>query len=734
MSPTPDTASEKPTMETTPLPPTLLKLYFDRLQIPVQAGAVSRAYLQIQSRDTPLTPLQQITAMVRLLKLKDVQAAQLRFNRFDRRRLPVLVFFQEKWWFLERIEGTLRLTDADGSNCNRDARELGDAAVLWLNRATMRQQTNGLTGNNPARRLVFRELFRSKRWLFDVAFATLMINILAVATSVYAMQVYDRVVPTLAWATLCTLVGGMAVVLCLDWVLKTLRARILDSASCAVDKAVSREVFDHILKLRLDLLPRSLGTLAAQVGGLDSVRQFFSSGVIFALVDLPFALMFIVFIAGIGGRVAWVYTGLLPVAACLGLITQYRLRRLLRQQMLRSNERQGLLVDTIRGVESIRAGNASWRFSDQWQAITRTIARYNVRQKAVSNLATVTTGTLSSLAYTLAVVVGVYEIAAGNLTMGGLIACSILGGRVIGPVAQSVQYLVQWQNVSQALSMVNQILILETQRPEDRQLLMPGKPPENISLDGIRFSYPGSPIQHLNIPRLRLTKGERVALVGPVGSGKSTLLKVLTGIYKPSEGRIRLGEADLWETSPNIVSEQIGYLPQTVHLFKGTLRSNLTLSGAVNDSDLLDICNRLGIDHIMADNPRGMDLEISEGGEGLSGGQRQLVGLARVFLARPRIWLLDEPTASLDGDTEAQVLKALEAYLRPEDILLISTHKPMLAARLAGRIIVMRRGEIAIDASPEAAFARMRAGGQKRVAQATLTAKKDKPKGALNVI
>jgi ATP-binding cassette subfamily C protein LapB len=703
--------------ETAPLPAALLKLLFERLRLSVQPGALQQACRQNQPEGASLSPVQRIALIVKQLQLRGVQPAMLRFARFDLRRLPALVFFQGDWHLLERVEGALCLTSAAGDRQACAEEELHEALILWLNCPASRHTTGSFAKENPARNLVLSELFRTKRWLFDLVIATLIINVLAIATSLFAMQVYDRVVPTLAYATLWTLVAGMGIVLCLDWTLKTVRARILDSLSCAVDKAVSQRVFEHVLKLQLDLRPQSLGTMAAQVGGLDSVRQFFSSGVIFALVDMPFALMFIAFIALIGGHVGWVYLCLLPLAALLGFISQYRLRRLLRQQMIRSNERQGLLVDCIRGAESIRASNASWRFAEQWQQITATIARYNVRQKAVSNLTTVTTGSLSSLAYISAVVVGVGQIEAGNLTMGGLIACSILGGRVIAPIAQSVQYLSQWQNVSQSLQMVNQILQLETERRPDQTLLLPDAAPEKIELEGVRFSYPNSPVQQLNIAQLTFNAGDRVALLGPVGSGKSTLLKVLTGLYRPGEGRVRLGHADLWEVDPNIVADQIGYLPQTVHLFKGTLRSNLTLSGAVDDTALLEICNRLGIDRIAAENPRSMDLEISEGGEGLSGGQRQLVGLARIFLARPKIWLLDEPSASLDSETEAQLFATLQDSIRADDILIISTHKPMLAAKLVNRMIVMQQGEVVADGSPETVIARMKAEQRQRVGE-----------------
>ena len=272
--------------------------------------------------------------------------------------------------------------------------------------------------------------------------------------------------------------------------------------------------------------------------------------------------------------------------------------------MIRSNERQGLLVDAIQGTESIRSNNATWRFSEQWKDITATISRYNIQQKSISNLATVSTASLGTIAYITALVVGVGQIEAGNITMGAMIACSILGGRVIGPVSQGVQHLANWQNISQALDMVSQVLSLDTERSPDQTLLIPDEIPQTLELEAVRFSYEGSPVQQLKIDTLKFKAGDKVALLGPIGGGKSTLLKVLAGLYKPSAGRIRLGNADLWELDPNAVADNISYLPQSVHLFKGTLRSNLILSGAVGDSHILQVCEQLGINNIAAGSPR----------------------------------------------------------------------------------------------------------------------------------
>jgi ATP-binding cassette subfamily C protein LapB len=703
--------TEYPSIGDRPPDLTLVQRLLEALDIPCEAERLVAAGERVEAPAGAWA--QWLRQVLIAAEVKDVVPLLLPWQRFDPRRLPALLRHQGMWYFARDAaavtdppadtDGVL-LRAADGTESQVASDALDGAEVLWIRRPPRRAQNDAESrpwSANLAARLVWQELFRERGWLWKIAVATCLVNLIGVATALFAMQVYDRVVPTLAYATLTTLVVGMALVVALDWTLKTLRARILDSLSCAVDQRLSQRVFDHLLHVQLDAQPRSLGTLAAQVGSLDAVRHFFSATVVFALVDLPFALMFLLFIGVIGGAVAWVYALLLPAALVLGLATQWRLRGLLRDQVTRSNERQGLLVDSIRGAESIRASNAGWRFARDWQGITGSINRYAVQQRAISSLSTVTTTSLSTIAYVSAVVVGVWQIEAGLLTMGGLIACSILGGRIIAPVAQSVQYLVQWQHVSQALNLVHEVLALRSERRSDQQLLVPDQIPVALALDAVRFAYAGSPIHQADVDRLQLEAGDRVLLVGPVGSGKSTLLKIMAGLYRPSEGRVRLGQVDLWEMDPALVSAQIGYLPQSVHLFRGTLRSNLCLTGTASDERVLQVSGMLGVDAIAAGNPLGMDAPISEGGDGLSGGQRQLVALARVFINQPRIWLLDEPTASLDREMEERVWQALQAALEPEDILVVSTHRPLMASRLVNRVLIMQQGRVTRDGKPE---------------------------------
>ncbi|MGE4588029.1 MAG: peptidase domain-containing ABC transporter [Acidaminococcaceae bacterium] len=467
--------------------------------------------------------------------------------------------------------------------------------------------------------------------------------------------------------------------------------------------------------------------MAAQVNGLETVRSFFSSSIVFALADCPFALFFIACIGIIGGSMGWVYLLLLIFGLIIGIVFQFRMRELSHKEIQRGHERHGLLVDTIQGSETIQSSGAEWRFAEMWRDLTTAISGYTNKSRKLSNMTQITTGTLGTIAYVSAVVVGVFEIEAGHLTTGGIIACTILGGRVIGPVAQGVQHMMQWQYVRESLQMVDNLLEHQPTRSEEQDLLAPERLESNMQLEGVRFAYQGTPVLRLNVNQLAFKAGDRVAIVGANGSGKSTLLKIMAGLYRPASGQIRLGGADLWELEPQIINQYIGYSPQDVHLFKGTLRSNMTIAGGISDARVLTIAKELGIDRIAADSSRGMEMEISEGGQGLSGGQRQLVALSRIFLAAPKIWLLDEPTASLDDESEQRVIETLQRRIQPDDIVLISTHRPRTIA-LSNRMMVMARGQIVLDGPTEEVIKRL----QVLNAKQTNTTDSHKPTASTN--
>ena len=622
-------------------------------------------------------------------------------RQFEKSNCPALAFIEHQWKVLFESDGELHVLGEDGNIETISVNDLPVTVVIWLHSPNNGYMSNTEEYITDSIQLIKSVALKQKRWILDLALATIVVNVFAVLTSMFAMQVYDRVVPTLAFNTLYTLVTGVVIVYLLDLALKVLRSKILDYRSSKIDVDISGRIFTHLLNLQLDKQPKSLGTLSAQVNGLESARQFFSSTIVFLLVDLPFAFFFLAVIWMIGGVIGWIYFGFFMLSMTIALISQSKNQKLSKILTTRSNERLGIMVDTIKGNETIRATGAVQDFQLEWNKIGRSISEYSLKQKALTSLTSNVSSTLGSVAYTLAVVAGVHAIGQGQLTMGAMIACSILGGRVLGPVGQAVSYLLQYENVRQSIAQVNGLLKLPLQRDASQSLLFPNEEPQSITLEGVSFRYEEKSPTILSIDKLAFQRGDRVALLGNIGSGKSTLLKVIAGLYRPIEGRVRYGVVDLWELDPFYISRNVGYLSQSVDLFKGTLRSNLTLGVDVSDTRLMDVCEALSIDKIAAQSEKGLDLPINEGGTGLSGGQRQLVGLARLALNAPTIWLLDEPTASLDSVTQSKVISELSHRIRPSDIVIYATHNPALATEWSNRVIFMEAGQISKDVPTE---------------------------------
>jgi ATP-binding cassette, subfamily C, bacterial LapB len=655
-----------------------------------------------------------LTAVMTGADLRGCKFAVLPFARLDLRELPVLGRIDGQWVLIERHSEDLALVsgclsadlsvDQNGPQLVNFA-ALAGCLTIWMARklGTEPSETADLSALN----LVMRALFRRRTWVLHVVVATLVINIMAIATSTFTMQVYDRVIPTLAYATLFTLVAGMAVVTSLDWLLKVIRARIMDAVGARADRDLSAFVFDHLMHVRMDKMPASLGLVASQVGALDSVRGFLSSAVIIAIIDLPFSMLFLVFIVAIAGNVVWVYIVAILLSLGAGLWTFLRLRHLTEKIVTKSHEKQGFLVDAVRGSETIRAARAGWRFADGWAGLQDLIGIYDIQQKDVRNSSSNFQGALAGLANIAAVVVGVFEVAQGNMSQGAMVAVSILGGRILGPFTQVAQLMTQAQQVKQSLKLVDQLLALPRERRADANLLMPENLSGSLSCEGVKFSYPDTPTPQLALPSVSLNPGDRVLVLGPNGCGKSTLLKVLAGQFPPSEGRVLYGHVDLWAVDPRLLERRIGYLPQTVHLFKGTLRDNVQLSGSISDDRLLEVARDLGLDQIGAESSQGLQRIVQEGGIGLSGGQRQLVALARMIATKPTVWLLDEPTASLDTESEMRSWEVLFNTATKDDIVVVATHKPMTMLKYCNRVIVMKAGAILRDAPPDQLFPQM---------------------------
>ncbi|NQW82063.1 MAG: ATP-binding cassette domain-containing protein, partial [Polaromonas sp.] len=398
---------------------------------------------------------------------------------------------------------------------------------------------------------------------------------------------------------------------------------------------------------------------------------------------------------------------MVPVAILTGLYFRKPIERLTGENMAESNRKNGLLIEAVDGIESIKAAGGEWKMQDRYRNLTATIAVSELKLKTITSRATNLAQSIQQLNYVGLIVVGAYAISTGQLTMGGLIACSIISGRALGPLAQIPQLIVQWQHAKTALKSLDAIMAMPSDRSGEERLMVPDSCAGRLHMDKAVFAYREDQ-PTLEVAALSIRPGERIAVLGAVGSGKSTLIKMLSGLYQPKTGNILLDGIDMVQLAPEFVREHIGYLPQDVRLFNGTLRDNLTLGlPAPNDSLVLRAARLTGLDQVIQNHPKGLELEINEGGRGLSGGQRQLVGLTRLLLAQPRIMLLDEPTASMDIQLEARVMKHLFEDIAPESVLVVVTHKMGLLPHV-NRIIVVDKGRIVADGPRDHILARMR--------------------------
>lgn len=549
---------------------------------------------------------------------------------------------------------------------------------------------------------------RKHRKIFiEAVVATLVISTIGLGSALYTMQVYDRVVPTKGFATLWVLTLGVFLAIALELVMKQVRAQMVDRACKAIDQELSSVFFGKALDIRMDARPATVGTFAAQIRHFESVRNFMTSSTLFILADAPFALLFIGVIALIAGPVAIVPLIMVPLAVFLGLSFRKPIEKATYDHMTESNQKNGLLIEAIDGIESIKAAGGEWKLADRWRRLTATISESELKVRAMSSLSTNLTMTIQQASYVGIIAVGAFEISSGNLTMGGLIACSIISGRALAPLAQMPNLIVQWKHAQIALKSLDGIMAMPNEREEGTHLVVPETCSGHLRLDRASFQYRKDTVT-IDVPSLSIAPGERVAIIGPVGSGKSTLVKMIAGLYKPSAGALFLDGVDVSQLAPEFVREHIGYLPQDVRLFNGTLRENLTLGlPSPSDTQILRAASLTGLAQAIQDHPRGLELPIAEGGRGLSGGQRQLVGLTRLLLAQPKIVLLDEPTASMDGQLETLVMNHLFNEIAKDSVLIVVTHKLALLP-LVSRIIVINRGKITIDGPRDEVVAKMR--------------------------
>lgn len=616
---------------------------------------------------------------------------------------PLLVFVPETGWALAE-----QWQDADTI---RAISASGVVECTWSPDLLMVQmrfpRAAGDGSQTSARRIFLDAILRRKRMIVDATVGTVVINVLALVTSIYSMQVYDRVIPRSSFATLWVLSFGMLLAQAFDFVIRNIRSNVVDHEASEIDAEVSEYFFARMQSVRLDARPPGVGTMAAQLRGLEQVRSLMASASFFLLADLPFTLIFIVMVWLIGGMTVLVPLVTFPLALGLAFLFSRLIRSDTAKAQVSGNRKNGLLVEALGSAETIKANLGGWHMLAAWNGLVDKVHSHDEQVRRWSTLANSTFNLLQQIAYMGIIIVGAFEVSEHQLTMGGLIACTIIGGRVNGPLVAALPgFVVQWGYAKSSLNALDSLLQLPMDRPAGQTTLRLAEVRSGIKLANVAFEYPGSRAG-LDIPGLFIAKGEKVGVIGTIGSGKSTMLKLLAGLYAPQRGHITIDGLEIAQVAENDLRQRITYLPQDYHLLSGTLRDNLGM-GIVNPSDdkLLRAVGRTGLDALVRQHPMGLDLPIAEGGLGLSGGQRALVGLTRALLAESDVLLLDEATANLDQESEAGVLRQLFATHAAASIVMI-THKPQLL-ELVDRLIVVLGGRIVLDGKTDQVLSQLR--------------------------
>ena len=533
----------------------------------------------------------------------------------------------------------------------------------------------------------------------DVVAAALLINIFALVMPLFTMNVYDRVVPNNAVDTLWMMALGVLLIIGMDFAVRLLRGHFIDLAGARIDVQLSSTIMERVLGMRMEGKPASVGSFASNLRAFESVRDFIASATVSALIDLPFALIFILVIIWISWPLALIPLIALVIGLIYAHVVQHKMHELAETSYRAAAMRNGALIESLTALETIKTQCAEGTVQKKWESTTAFLARINAQTRLLSASAMNGAAAIQQAVNVVLIIGGVYLIHAGDLSMGGLIAVTMLGGRAITPLGQVVGLLMQYQNARTALESLEKLMANPVERGDDEFIHRP-ELSGDIEFRDVSFSYPGQAESALRNVSFRIHAGEKVVIIGRTGSGKTTLQKLILGLYKPTEGAVRLDGIDQRQLDPADIRRNIGFVGQECILFYGTLRENISIGAPyADDSAIVQAAEVAGLTQFVNRHPQGFDMLIGERGESLSGGQRQEVAIARAVLMDPPVLLLDEPTSAMDFSTEHQFKQRIRQYAAHKTMIIV-THRTSLI-ELADRIIVVDEGRIVADGPRE---------------------------------
>lgn len=550
------------------------------------------------------------------------------------------------------------------------------------------------------------EIHKFRRIIAEVALGSFVANLLAVAVALFSLQVYDRVIPHQSTSTLWVLAIGAGMAMLLEAFLRIARARLMDSAGRRIELRIQTLLMDKLLGMRAGQPGQTPSGTFAAVREFSAIREFFTASTIGTLTDLPFIVLFLALVASIGGNVVWV----LFIGGILMVLPSFFMQRKMMDLTLAtqgaSTKSSRLLHEAIYDADTIKAQRGEERFRRIWGELTALSSLATSEQRKLSTTLTFWSQGVQQATYVAAVVVGTFMVFQGQFTIGTIIAVGILTSRTLGPLTGLAATMARWANVKAALQALDQIADAPQDTEADRTYLRRENIAGGYELREMSYSYDAEGARTVDIPALSITPGQHVAVLGANGSGKSTLLKVLSGLHQPTTGRVLIDGVDMGQVMPRDLRRSIGYLSQEVRLFAGTLRENLNLTLLErNDERLLAALDFAGLGPYVRNHPKGLDLDIHDGGEGLSIGQRQSIGWARLWLQDPRVCLLDEPTAALDQTLEATLVSRLQTWLKGRTAIIATHRVPIL--QLTERTLILQNGRMTVDGPRDQVLAHM---------------------------
>ncbi len=530
----------------------------------------------------------------------------------------------------------------------------------------------------------------------DILAAALLINFFAIAMPLYTMNVYDRVVPNFAVETLWVFSGGITLVLILDYIIRLMRGHFISLVSSRIDLKLSALIMERVLGMRMSERPASVGAFASNLRSFETVRDFIASATVTAMIDLPFAILFLLTLIWI----AWPLV-LLPIIGIILVViysysVQHKMRELSETTFRASALRNSTLVESLTALETIKAHGAESQMQAKWEKTTAFLAKVNSELKLLSASSINGASTIQQMVNVAVVIAGVYLIQEKMMSMGGLIAATMLAGRAMAPVAQVVGLMLQFEGAKNSLASLEKIMATPTERSDETAFVHRPEIKGQIEFKNVHFNYPGRKEEALRGVSFKILSGEKVVIIGRIGSGKSTLQKLILGLYAPTKGAVMLDDVDLRQLDPADLRRNLGYVEQDSMLFYGTLRENITIRAPyADDRAVLAAAELAGLKEFVNSHPEGFDMVIRERGESISGGQRQSIAIARAALLDPPVLLLDEPTSAMDYPSEAQFKERMAKYGQQKTMLIV-THRPSLMD-LATRVIVIDSGVVVAD-------------------------------------